>query len=210
MSDGTVHDVRRSTAADLRKRIEVNLASRDWVRAEPTRAAAVSVIAFDVEAVPSFCLIKRARRGRNAGQWALPGGKVEPGESPQDAALREASEEVGLPAGSRVLGRLDDMATTSGFVIAPFVVAAPDGWRPRAADAEVHACFEFAVPDLLGDDVVRWATVDDGPPLLQMHVAPGTRIHAPTGGILWQFRQTALLGQEVSLAGLRQPEFTRR
>ncbi|RLV55349.1 CoA pyrophosphatase [Aeromicrobium phragmitis] len=176
-----------------------------------SRAAAVAIVLFDAGDTARYCLIKRAKRGRNAGQWALPGGKVEPGESSLDAALREAHEEVALDTSrSTVLGRLDDFVTSSGFVISPYVVAAPRGWRPIAADEEVQGAFEFAIADLLRPDVVRWARVDDGPALLQMHVAAGVRIHAPTGAVLWQFRQTALHGDEVSIAELRQPLFTHR
>ena len=60
---------------------------------------------------------------RHAGQWALPGGRLDPGETPEQAALREMAEEVNLSLdASAVLGRLDDFVTRSGFVITPLVV----------------------------------------------------------------------------------------
>jgi 8-oxo-dGTP pyrophosphatase MutT (NUDIX family) len=195
----------------LVRTVSDNLSQRVWTERPGARAAAVAIVLFDVDGAGHYCLIKRARQGRNAGQWGLPGGKVEPGESPVEAALREAHEEVALDVdASAVLGRLDDFVTSSGFVISPFVVRAPAGWRPVAAAEEVHRAVEFSVADLLGPDVVRWAQVDDGPPLLQMHITDGVRVHAPTGALLWQFRQTALHAAEVSVADLRQPEFTRR
>lgn len=201
-------------AWDLARVAEVvsrNLAARPERPAPVGRGAAVSVIVFDVDDQAHFCLMKRARKGRNAGQWALPGGKIEADETDVDAALREAQEEVSLPrARAEVLGRLDHHVTMSGFVMSPFVVAAPRGWRPVAAAAEVHRTFEFAVGPLLGESVVRWAEVDEGERLLQMHLGDGVRIHAPTGGVLWQFRETALLGHDVDVSALRHPEFTRR
>ncbi|NVI92953.1 NUDIX hydrolase, partial [Actinomadura sp. BRA 177] len=50
---------------------------------------------------PSVILIKRAYRGRNAGQWGLPGGRLEAGETPAEAALRGLHEEIGLAAATR-------------------------------------------------------------------------------------------------------------
>ena len=191
--------------------IRHNLTGRHATRLEGGRAASVVVAVHEADGAAQYCLIKRAKRGRNAGQWALPGGKVEAGETRLEAGLREAEEEVALPGNSvQVLGCLDDFAARSGFVISAFVVAAPIGWRPTAVSSEVQRAYEFPVAELVSDDVVQWARVDDGSPLLQLHIRAGTRIHAPTGGILWQFGQLALLGREVSVAGLRQPGFTRR
>jgi 8-oxo-dGTP pyrophosphatase MutT (NUDIX family) len=60
---------------------------------------------------------------KHAGQWALPGGRMDQGESPEETALRELKEEVGLKLGlERVIGRLDDYTTRSGFTIKPVVV----------------------------------------------------------------------------------------
>jgi len=82
------------------------------------------VLLADEEGRACFLLTRRAAGLRaHARQWALPGGRVEAGESAERAALRELSEEVGLVRGaSSVLGILDDYGTRSGFIITPVVV----------------------------------------------------------------------------------------
>jgi 8-oxo-dGTP pyrophosphatase MutT (NUDIX family) len=60
---------------------------------------------------------------RHAGQWALPGGRLDPGEGPLEAALREVDEEIGLRLDARsLIGWLDDYPTRSGYVITPVVL----------------------------------------------------------------------------------------
>lgn len=90
---------------------------------------------------PHLVFIERASSLRaHAGQVAFPGGKPEPHDDDLvDTALREASEEVGLPTGgTTVLGRLRPVPTPTGFLIVPFVGWAPTGWTPRATSPEVH------------------------------------------------------------------------
>jgi hypothetical protein len=144
----------------------------------------------------------------NPGQWALPGGRLEPGETAEDAALREAHEEVGL-RGGEVAGRLDDFVTDSGFVITPVVVIAPEPAPLRRNPAEVHSMHPILLARLVDPGVRRWAQPRGGPRVMQLVLRHDMVVHPPTGAILWQFREL-LLGRHTRVAALAQPEWTRR
>ena len=94
----------------------------------------------------ALILTRRSSRMKNhAGQWAFPGGHMERGEKPEDAALRELHEEVDLKLPpTSVLGRLDDFTTRSGFVITPVVV-----WGGNGA----NFAWNMAVPPSLDSGV---------------------------------------------------------
>jgi 8-oxo-dGTP pyrophosphatase MutT (NUDIX family) len=174
------------------------------------RRAAVAVTVLDSERAPRVLIAKRVARGLNAGQWALPGGKLDPGEDATAAALRELGEEAGLELGhGAVAGLLDDVVTDSGFCITPVVVLAPAGARPVRNVAEIASLHPIGLERLLAEHVPRWAETPDGRPLLQMPLRHDMVIHAPTGAILLQFREVALRGRALRVADLAQPEWTR-
>ena len=96
-------------------------------------------------------LTVRADRVRHGGQISLPGGVVEPGETFEQAALREAHEEVALPVDAvRVLGALTPLDIhVSGFRLHPIVGVARSRPLLTPADAEVARILEVGVDELL-------------------------------------------------------------
>lgn len=109
----------------------------------PLTPAAV-LIAITREAEPQLLLTRRtANLSRHPGQIAFPGGRVDPGDSgPVAAALREAEEEVALPATEvEVLGGLDPYTTGTGFAIHPVIGLIPAGLVLIPHEAEVAEVF---------------------------------------------------------------------
>jgi 8-oxo-dGTP pyrophosphatase MutT (NUDIX family) len=92
-------------------------------------AVAIALTESDAGDGTAFLLTRRAAGLRShKGQWALPGGRCDAGETQAQAALRELHEELGLALGeSEVLGLLDDYPTRSGYLITPVVVWAGPG-----------------------------------------------------------------------------------
>lgn len=148
---------------------------------------------------------------RHAGQWALPGGRLDPGEEPLDAALREVEEELGLRLGpDDAVGWLDDYVSRSGFVISPVVLWCA-GDPPLAPDpGEVFAAYRIGLHALRDSDP-RFIEIAESPrPVLQLPLG-NDLIHAPTGAVLLQFRQVALLGRAGErVDGIEEPVFAWR
>jgi 8-oxo-dGTP pyrophosphatase MutT (NUDIX family) len=172
------------------------------------RAASVAIcVVLDAD-VPSLLITRRAPTLRShAGQWALPGGGRDPGESAQDAARRELHEETGVEVGPQaVLGTLDDYVTRSGYLITPVVV-----WGGPVSQAMTGPASEVA-----RIHVIPLADLDIEPRLLRIREseAPviqlpflGRNLHAPTAAIIYQFCQVALHGRATRVSHFEQPVF---
>jgi 8-oxo-dGTP pyrophosphatase MutT (NUDIX family) len=172
--------------------------------------AAVTVCVVEDDGIPALLITRRAARMRkHAGQWALPGGRLDPGETPVEGALRELDEEVGLRlAPSAVLGLLDDYVTRSGYVMTPVVCWAGDVGELSPHEAEVASIHLVPVADL--DVEPRLIRIPESEqPVIQLPLEGGF-VHAPTAAVLYQFCQVACRGLDTRVAHLEQPVFAWR
>lgn len=161
---------------------------------------------------PALILTRRsASLRKHAGQWAFPGGRLDPDETVIETALREMHEEVDVDlAESQVLGRLDDFVTRSGFVMSPIVVWGGAGLKMEPNPDEVASIHRIPLSEFLRADSPLLSEMDGSEhPVLRMPVGSDW-IAAPTAALIYQFREVCLLGNETRVAHYEQPSFAWR
>jgi len=200
---------------NLRQRITNNLAQfpRQPLEREGLRHAAVGVVIVGggKEGEGRILLTKRPENlTRHGGQYALPGGRLDDGETPELAALRELDEEMGLYLNAAaVIGRLDDYPTRSGFRITPIVIWGPAGAELNPDPNEVAQVFHPTLSELNSPELPEFRHSDAGEnPVLSVRLpTTGGSVFAPTAAILYQFREVALRGEATRVSHFDQPQF---
>jgi 8-oxo-dGTP pyrophosphatase MutT (NUDIX family) len=172
-------------------------------------AVALTLIeADDASGGTALLLTLRAAGLRShRGQWALPGGRCDEGETPIEASLRELFEELGLALQtSDVLGLLDDYPTRSGYLITPVVVWAAGGTAISPNPTEVASVHRIALDDIERWDAFDFVAIPESTRRVIRFRHAGQFIHAPTAALVYQFREV-LAGRDTRVAELEQPVF---
>jgi 8-oxo-dGTP pyrophosphatase MutT (NUDIX family) len=200
---------------DLRERLSGNIGTfeRRPVDDPELRRAGVAIVIVKSESGNEACVLLTKRPEslrRHAGQWALPGGRLDEGETPEQAALRELHEELRLELQPEaILGLLDDYPTRSGFRITPVVVWG--GVVKRIDPDPVEVAFALRIPlsQLDSPNIPRLRPTEEGKPPVLSAPLPimGSEVFAPTAALLYQFREVAMRGLATRVAHFDQPRF---
>ena len=174
------------------------------------RAAAVAIVIAAHRGSPNVLLTRRSGKLRShSGQWALPGGRLDVGESAEDAALRELKEEINLSLShNAILGRLDDYITRSGYRITPIVLwfgEESDHLKPNPD--EVASIHTVSFKELANPSAPQFEEIPESDrKVLSMRLSVD-QIYAPTAAFLYQFREVGILGKNTRVLHYDQPSF---
>jgi 8-oxo-dGTP pyrophosphatase MutT (NUDIX family) len=173
------------------------------------KRAAVAIALVEADDAGTALLLTRRASGlrSHGGQWALPGGRCDEGETPVEAALRELHEELGLKLGpDHVLGLLDDYPTRSGYLITPVVLWSEKDAVITPSPDEVASVHRIALQDIERSEAFDFTLIPESRRRVIRFRLGGQLIHAPTAALIYQFREV-LAGRITRVAELEQPVF---
>jgi len=185
------------------------LPAREPASALKRAAVAITLVAASEPSHGTALLLTRRAAGLRShrGQWALPGGRCDTGETPAMAALRELGEELGLsPGPEQVLGSLDEYPTRSGYLITPVVVWAADSAAISPNPDEVASVHRIALDEIERADVFDFTAIPESSRRVVRFRHARQFIHAPTAALIYQFAEV-LAGRDTRVAELEQPVF---
>jgi 8-oxo-dGTP pyrophosphatase MutT (NUDIX family) len=172
-------------------------------------AVAITLVAADDGSGRAALLLTRRARSLRShrGQWALPGGRCDAGESPASAALRELNEELGLVLHEGdLLGVLDDYPTRSGYLIKPVVLWSRENAELRPNPLEVASVHCVPLDDISQPDAVDFVSIPESDRLVIRLRVEDRYVHAPTAAVIYQFLEV-LAGRNTRVFDLEQPVF---
>src|SRR6478672_8238911 len=151
-------------------------------------AVAITLVEAGGSGTALLLTLRAAGLRSHRGQWALPGGRCDEGETPVEAALRELHEELGLElAAGDVLGLLDDYPTRSGYLITPVVVWAAMRGPIVHNPAEVASVHPIELSAIEAEDALSFATIPKSARRVIRFRHASQHIHAPTAALIYQF-----------------------
>jgi len=174
------------------------------------KRAAVAIVLVEAAAADGTALLLTLRAASlraHRGQWALPGGRCDEGETPVKAALRELHEELGLELRpDDVLGLLDDYPTRSGYLITPVVLWAEKRAVLSPNPQEVASVHRISLGEIERGDAFDFVAIPESTRRVIRFRHADQFIHAPTAALIYQFREV-LAGRATRVAELEQPVF---
>ena len=199
-----------SFAGALKQTITDNLSAHNRIDStnDTLRKASVGIIVVgNDKGEAGFILTRRGKGLRNHSyQYALPGGRIDPGETREETVLREINEEIGITVSNeQILGCLDEYETRSGFSITPVVLWVNDLSSLEAEPGEVEEIFIIDIEELFRADSPKWVSIEESNlKVLQLPIR-NRLIHAPTAALLLQFKEVALLGNFMRTDHIEEP-----
>jgi 8-oxo-dGTP pyrophosphatase MutT (NUDIX family) len=206
MTDAPLPDTRDQIARHCAAFVRITDAAPPLLK----RAAVAITLIDDGDHIAMLLTLRATSLRGHSGQWALPGGRCDPGETPIDASLRELHEELGLRCDATgVLGLLDDYPTRSGYLITPVVVWAGAHVALTPNPDEVASVHRIPLDAIVRADAFDFVTIPESERRVIRYRHNDSHIHAPTAALIYQFREV-LGGRDTRVADLEQPVFAWR